>query len=216
VAAALLAIGAYVMAGGATVGGRKASATGHPSHHELARAVDRLAAKSQRLQRQGIYVVEAGPARNCVAVRLANPTPANREYLRRHVSRLLCVSHRPAGGGFEACAAAPGNRQAGAVVVPDVVGRGFENAAERAVAADLSYTYGCPGRRHRRVKRIDRRTPLAMARVTAQCPAAGEHVPPGTEMRFAGVALLPGGFDYHVGASDVRKGRGRSSRCASP
>jgi hypothetical protein len=54
--------------------------------------------------------------------------------------------------------------------------------------------------------------PDTLLRVSAQCPAPGERVRAGTEVAIQARAVLPGGFEHHVGALD-RAATGTDSPC---
>lgn len=185
VAAAVAVAAAAIIA---TASGEK----GHPDRR--ARLQHLIERDVPRLARAGIYVQGTGIAASCVSVRLANPTEPNVIYLRRRFGKPMCIERQ---------SVAPA-RCAGAILkpggetreVPNLLDLGVYEAGRRAVAAGFAYTSSCPGQGANKAKRPSRLTPLALARITAQCPAAGTQAPVNVPIALQAEAVLPGGFTY--------------------
>jgi hypothetical protein len=177
-----------------------------PAAPDLVRLQERIGADAAALGREGIYL--AGTARHegrCVVIMLVNPSPPNREDLRRRYARhgsRVCISAQPWSTHLRACTglSAPEPQGRGRKV-PDVVGMRLHDAQRAIVRAGLAFAIECEEDAERRVPPLDRSRPEAVARVTDQCPARGERAPAGGQVRLAASADLPGGFRYDAALS---------------
>ncbi len=184
------------------------------SRREYQRLQDRVNQRDRALARQGVYVLSHGGAdRPCYRVDLANPTRPNIEFVRRQFGPRVCVSRRPGRLAYLCTGYTQPRLGTGPVAVPDLGDLGLRDATRRALAVGLTYSVDCPGAAGTRILRPRRNWPDELVRITKQCPAPGELVPPGTEVALAGTATLPGGFKWEVGAL-TRKDPRVSKPCA--
>lgn len=154
----------------------------------------RIEQDGQRLARAGIYIQGTGIAASCVAVRLANPTAPNVAYLRRHFGGPMCIVRESVAPA--SCPGAVVRRSGKTREVPNLLDLGVYEAQRRALAAGFSYTNSCPGQGSDKAVRPSRLTPLALSRITAQCPAPGTQGPLNVPIALQAEAILPGGSTY--------------------
>jgi hypothetical protein len=175
---------------------------------QLRTAQAKVDAAWSELGREGIYVTGIGMGDpTCVSVELLNPSPDNIQTLERRFGPGICVSRRPSGLSFACTGYVPvGDLPTGPVVVPDVGGLDLLTAEQRLRALGLRWSTACAGRADDRVPPAD--SPLRHARITGQCPLAGEPVPRDTLVVLDGVLELPGGYRTRMNApSACRDGR---------
>jgi len=161
-------------------------------------AVDR---DDDKLGRQGIFVSSTGGGPGCARVNLLNPTRQNVEYIRQHYGPNACVPAEP-GPIVTACAGSGHKPKPGDHVVPDVVGKDFEEATGTLTNAGYRFAAYCPGQGARKPHRVTQGDIEQFATIARQCPAAGTRTAAGEVVGIEAVVVLPGGYRHTI-APDI-------------
>lgn len=208
--AVLAAAIVYTRAGSEEPAAPRPQASATPSFEQRSRLSEQITRDRDGLTLQGVYLVGVTLEDACARVSLLNPTAANIAYVERRF-RGACVA-RDAGAPAKTCREATrGLTRNGAVTVPSVLDLRPGEASRRLLAVDLAYSLACLG--DEKTAAWDATAPQdALLRVIAQCPRAGERVRAGTEVALQAAIMLPGGFQYTVGALD-EAATGTTSPC---
>lgn len=185
-------------------------ATATPSYEQRARLAERITRERTGLASQGVYLAGVKLEASCARVALLNPTRANVAYV-EGLFRGSCVSGEPGAPPKTCRETTRALTRDGDVTVPNVLDMRPSDASRRLLADDLSYALACLG--------DEEETPWVPAgredillRVIAQCPRPGERVRAGTEVALQAAIMLPGDFQYTVGALD-EAATGTASPC---
>jgi hypothetical protein len=178
--------------------GTRPASTPEWTYGQYARVADSIERDRDALVDRGIFLEGSGVGNHCVFVSLSNPTEPNVAYIRHRYPK-TCVEPRPL-GPIDACLPTRVRADRGPVKVPDVLDLGLAEASRRILAADLTFTASCPGRK-RNVEWVPQNPADQLVRVTAQCPRAGERVRAGSEIALLAQTQLPGGFNHYVGTA---------------